>query len=34
MVNGSNEDSGRTVMAILSSENGTTTVNVNYSESR
>ncbi len=34
MVNGSNEDSGRTVMAILNSEDGTTTVNVNYSESR
>ena len=33
MVNGSNEDSGRTVMAILSSEDGATTVNVNYSES-
>jgi hypothetical protein len=34
MVNGSNEDSGRTVMAILKSEDGTTTVSVNYSESR
>ncbi len=34
MVNGSNEDSGRTVMAILSSENGTTEVNVNYSDQR
>jgi len=34
MVNGSNEDSGRTVMAILNSEDGTTTVNVNYSEAR
>jgi hypothetical protein len=33
MVNGSHEGSGRTVMAILSSENGTTAVNVNYSES-
>jgi hypothetical protein len=33
MVNGNHEGSGRTVMAILSSENGTTMVNVNYSES-
>jgi len=34
MVNGSSEDTGRTVMAILNSENGVTTVSVNYSESR
>ena len=34
MVNGSHEDSGRTVMAILNSEDGTTTVNVNYSDQR
>ena len=34
MVNGSHEGSGRSVMAILSSEDGTTTVNVNYSDQR